>query len=389
MLGGSENLILGVCGIGCIVLGLLSWIWTLVLAFKCRDFGMAILGIFIPVLALMYQIMHPIRCKVPLAASLTFAALFALGWNLSPPGESKDVEDWLNSKKDQLSRGEAASTTPTATPPAPTTAVPPQNINWEVTNEVDEDNPIKKEKVWVARSQHQTSNRGVITIKATCQPTVSLALEFDSFTSASQGLAYEYADDKDGSDSHLAIIYRIDDGDRLLALNSLEELKYTNVSKVTFARVGQDYHAPSLDKMEAKSKQSKDKDSNVFVDAFLGTLEIGALALVAESPQDIDPLLKGRLVEFQLPLQGGLKEIVPIYPRDSSFKQFLSACSLAAAACSVEAKQYDSSKVSWQGKGSVASSKKTGRTADDQIEIAVPSGAQMWVKKNDFDERVG
>jgi hypothetical protein len=80
-----NDFILGICLFGPLLLGLLSWIWTVILAFQYKDFGSAILSILLPIWAPVYQVMHPIRCRIPLGAFVVGAALFTLGWNLTPP----------------------------------------------------------------------------------------------------------------------------------------------------------------------------------------------------------------------------------------------------------------------------------------------------------------
>lgn len=63
----------------------------------------------------------------------------------------------------------------------------------------------------------------------------------------------------------------------------------------------------------------------------------------------------------------------------------------AALACLIIAKHYDAStnNLDWVGNVSVSSAAATGRTFEDQIEIAVPSSDQttVWVSKADFDQK--
>ena len=66
-------------------LGLVAWIWTVVLAFMYKDFGTAILSILLPVWVIVYQLMHPVRCWIPLGAVVIGVALLTIGWNLTPP----------------------------------------------------------------------------------------------------------------------------------------------------------------------------------------------------------------------------------------------------------------------------------------------------------------
>ena len=61
-------------------LGLVAWVWTIVLAFMYKDFGMAILSILLPVWMIVYQLMHPIRCRMPFVALAIGVALLAIGW---------------------------------------------------------------------------------------------------------------------------------------------------------------------------------------------------------------------------------------------------------------------------------------------------------------------
>jgi hypothetical protein len=63
-------------------LGTVAWIWTIVLAFMYKDFGMAILSILLPIWMIVYQLIHPVRCRVPLAAVVVGVGLLALGWKL-------------------------------------------------------------------------------------------------------------------------------------------------------------------------------------------------------------------------------------------------------------------------------------------------------------------
>jgi hypothetical protein len=231
-----------------------------------------------------------------------------------------------------------APTAPPATPagqpirqsttPASAAPVSVEKNDWVVTYELDEDDPISNKKIWAARSQHSTQDGGTIFAKATCTPQQSITLEFDSFTDELKGLSYEYQQDNDGHDDHLAIIYRIDDGDRMLILNSLDDIRYSNVSKAIFARVESNHTSSSLDKAEADAKRLVD-GKNIFVTALVGGLQMGALALAASEPQDILPFVRAQLVRFQFPLQGGQKEVLPIHPQDPSFQQFLSKCHLS------------------------------------------------------------
>jgi hypothetical protein len=60
-------------------LGSVAWVWTIVLAFRYKDFGMAILSILLPIWMIVYQLIHPVRCRIPLGAVVTGVALLALG----------------------------------------------------------------------------------------------------------------------------------------------------------------------------------------------------------------------------------------------------------------------------------------------------------------------
>jgi hypothetical protein len=56
-----------------------AWLWTIVLAFRYKDFGMAILSILLPAWMVVYQLIHPVRCRIPLGAVAIGAALLTLG----------------------------------------------------------------------------------------------------------------------------------------------------------------------------------------------------------------------------------------------------------------------------------------------------------------------
>ncbi len=84
MLNSPYDFVLGICLFVPALLGLVSWVWTVVLAFAYKDFGMAIFSMLLPVWAIVYQIMHPARCRIPLGAVVAGVALLALGWNLTP-----------------------------------------------------------------------------------------------------------------------------------------------------------------------------------------------------------------------------------------------------------------------------------------------------------------
>jgi hypothetical protein len=59
-------------------LGSVAWVWTVVLAFMHKDFGMAILSILLPIWMIVYQLIHPVRCRIPLGAVVMGVALLAL-----------------------------------------------------------------------------------------------------------------------------------------------------------------------------------------------------------------------------------------------------------------------------------------------------------------------
>ena len=83
MFDSLQQFILGFCFIAPITLALISWVWTIVIAFRQRTFGAAIVIILLPIWAVVYQLTHLVRCRVPLAAFVVGVAIFALGWNLS------------------------------------------------------------------------------------------------------------------------------------------------------------------------------------------------------------------------------------------------------------------------------------------------------------------
>ena len=56
-----------------------AWLWTIVLAFRYKDFGMAILSILLPAWIVVYQLIHPVRCRIPLGTVAVGAALLTLG----------------------------------------------------------------------------------------------------------------------------------------------------------------------------------------------------------------------------------------------------------------------------------------------------------------------
>ena len=83
MFDSLHQFILGMCFFIPVTLGLISWIWTIIIAFKQRNFGTGILIILLPIWAVVYQLTHIVRCRLPLAAFAIGVAIFALGWNLS------------------------------------------------------------------------------------------------------------------------------------------------------------------------------------------------------------------------------------------------------------------------------------------------------------------
>jgi hypothetical protein len=83
MFDSLHQFILGMCFFIPVTLGLISWVWTIVIAFKQRTFGAAILIILLPIWAVVYQLTHLVRCRIPLTVFVVGVAIFTLGWNLS------------------------------------------------------------------------------------------------------------------------------------------------------------------------------------------------------------------------------------------------------------------------------------------------------------------
>lgn len=202
---------------------------------------------------------------------------------------------------------------------------------WTVSNEVDPDNPISGNKIIIARATHEAADGRHIDMKATCADRQSISFEFDVFEKDGKGSAYEYSDPDNNGERYLDIIYRADSGHQLLVINPYSKTHYINVAMVDFTAVAADYHPADIDQANGDAEKSMDKSDSLggaFANLLLGSVELLSLMVPAEQPQDISTLLNAQTLRIQLPLKGGLKEVVAIEPQEASFQDFVTQCGI-------------------------------------------------------------
>ncbi len=191
------------------------------------------------------------------------------------------------------------------------TSVPDQStangneLTWVVGHDSTKlDSPLE------AIATHEIDGGGTIDIEATCENVEAgsaITLEFQYYSKD-----YKPKDDSssyydtDGK-GFVAVPYRIDGGGIQTAVNKIQ---FKNAASVTFAYFPEDY----LSSIGGWIRSLLVRQA----------LESGALG-------ELQAFLHAREVDFQLPLGGGITEIVKVNPQDGQFQNFISQCAIDVA----------------------------------------------------------
>ncbi|HWD25749.1 MAG TPA: hypothetical protein VG387_01190 [Rhizomicrobium sp.] len=167
---------------------------------------------------------------------------------------------------------------------------------WSVGTETDK---LTDAKTLVATSEHDTENGGKVFMTATCDSS-TIAIDFEYHAKDKADDAYETA----GEDQNVDIAYRIDNGD---VQDAVSHTGHSNTADAVFTY-----------------EMSDAKQPPTFGDALMK----GLGSMTGLGPQDLRSFLHAHEIRFELPLAGGAKEVIGIYPQEASFQGFVAACNI-------------------------------------------------------------